>query len=316
MIKNLYLNGGGRMRYYSSNEDNLTSTKKSSDCSDERYSSFLNNINKNLNFHMFFQDFCSSYSIHLSQSYQDYDFYKFEGNSENLNDLFGYDFLRYNLDDLLANIAENLVLFGKAYIERIYWYDENNKLKRISYECLNCKKFRVGRKYLYYKVYRERHKKLKGKIEKESIVEFRLKDLGFTKGYIVKRIRRLRRFDTPDIELVQSKFFDFDKYVKKNEYHTLKKMKNIYWNARNNNNQFLSEPYLVYRIIRFDMLQNSFLEYMISKINEDLIKIGESCGFSGAIKYNSKVENYDSLTQDLKTGQKTCEQISKIIFRS
>lgn len=303
------------MRYYNSIDNNYTSTKKSSDYSDERYSLFIRNVNTNLNFHMFLQDFCSSYSIYLSQNYQNDDFYKFDGTIDTFEDLFGYDFLRYDLDKLLSNIAENLILFGRAFLERIYWYDENNKLMKISYECINCKKIKVRRKHLYYRVYREQRKKVKGKIKEENIVEFRLKDLGFRKRYIVKRIRKLRRFENPDIKLVQSKFFDFDKYVKKNEYHTLKKMKNIYWNARNNSNQFLSEPYLVYRIIRFDMLKNSFLEYMISRINEDLKKIGDSCGFSGAIKYNSKVKNYDSIIQDLKTGQKTCEQISKIIFR-
>lgn len=63
---------------------------------------------------------CSSYSITLRKDFSDREFFEFKGEEAKFNQLFGYDFLRWDIDKLLSNITENLILFGEAYVERIF----------------------------------------------------------------------------------------------------------------------------------------------------------------------------------------------------
>ena len=65
---------------------------------------------------------------------------------------FGYDFLEDELDKILSNLVENLLVFGKAYIERVYWYDDEKNLKKITYQCINCRYLKMRNHNLKYKV--------------------------------------------------------------------------------------------------------------------------------------------------------------------
>lgn len=296
--------------------DGITqSSKQGPKISDNTYLSCIIKASNSLYAHMFFDDFCSDYSIALNTKFICNDFYKFEGDSKKFQNFFGYDFLEDELDKILSNLVENLLVFGKAYIERVYWYDDEKNLKKITYQCINCRYLKMRNHNLKYKVKDENGNVCKGKINKKNILVFDLKELGFSKRFFIKKIKKLRKLEFPGADLSLNNAFSLDKYKAKTEFYILKLMKRIYWNARNSENQFFTEPYLVYRIMMHQNLQNKFLEYFINKINKDISSIGKIIGFTGKIKFESITQNYDSLIEDLKTGKKNCEQVGNVIFK-
>ena len=136
--KNLKHVGGGNMRRI----DSTTNTQQCPAERDSNYSAIVTEFLHTQHAKMFIDDFCDHYSTILSKHISGRKFFKVNDN-ENIFKLFwGYDFLEYNLDKLLSNITRNLILFGKAYVERIYFYDDKGILVGISYKCINCKKIK------------------------------------------------------------------------------------------------------------------------------------------------------------------------------
>lgn len=296
--------------------DGITqSSKQGPQIPDSSYSSCIIKASNSLYAHMFFDDFCADYSIVLRPKLICNNFYEFDGDYKKFQNLFGYDFLDYELDKILSNLVENLLVFGKAYIERVYWYDDEKNLKKITYQCINCRSLRMCNHNLVYKVKDEKGEVCKGKIKEKNILVFDLRELGFSKKFFIKKLKKFRKLEFPDAELSLNKAFSLDKYKAKTEIYLLKLMKRIYWNGRNSENQFFTEPYLVYRIMMHQKLQNDFLEYFINKINTDIRSIGKTTGFTGKIEFESITQNYDSLIGDLKTGKKNCEQVGNVIFK-
>ena len=84
------------------------------------YSTYVHRQTKQLYAKIFLEDMCNSYSITLRKDFSDREFFEFKGEEVKFNQLFGYDFLRWDIDKLLSNITENLILFGEAYVERIF----------------------------------------------------------------------------------------------------------------------------------------------------------------------------------------------------
>lgn len=56
----------------------------------------------------------------------------------------------------------------------------------------------------------------------------------------------------------------------------------------------------------FEKIQNSFLEYLVSKINNDILNI---VGINGQIVFESITQNYDALLKEFDDGTK----IAKIL---
>lgn len=309
--RSLKVERGGKMDYVSKDKLKQRTLQENHIRTDWKYLKHTQTLLKSGYIYMFFQDFCLKFSSALSKSYSTDDFYTFDGTTKEFVEVFGYDFLMYNLDDLLSNLAKNLIIFGKAYMRRVSLYDENNCLQKVTYECLNIKKTKKRKKYLFYKTYYEDGNFIKGKIKNTEIIEFNLKELGFSKKFFIKKIRKLKKVD---IILDANITFNVEKHKRTKEMFILKNLKNIYWDARNPENQYFNEPYLLYRIMMFKILQNKFLEYLISKINADISKFDKSCEINGRIKYNSTTHNYECLLEDLKTAKKNCEEILNIVF--
>lgn len=283
--------------------------------SDLNYTSFIANLSFKMYPHMFIKDFCSPYSITLSKHFSERNFFKVSDNQQLFKNIFGYDFLEYDLDKLLSNVTENLILFGKAYVERIYLYDDEDKLIEIAYRCVNCKNIKHRKNHIVYKMKTDEKQKLKGRIPTERIIVFNLKDMGFSKKFFISRIKKLKKQELPKTELTFNNYFDINHFIKKNDYRLLKTMKKIHWNARKQDNTYVTEPYFVYRTIMFEKLQNQFLEYLISKINEDINSITDITKFTGKITFESITQNYDTLIVELESGEKNCEQIGNIIYK-
>lgn len=282
---------------------------------DLNYSSVVTKYSYKPHSHMFIEDFCSSYSITLAKHINERNFFKIDNNEELFKSIYGYNFLEYDLDKLLSNITKNIILFGKSYVERIYIYDDKDNLVGINYKCINCKNIKRRANHIVYKLKTDDNQKVKGRISKKAIVAFRIKDLGFSKSFFHRKIKKLEQLELPKPELTLTKYFDMSKFINKSDYKLLKTMKKVYWSARKYDNTFVTEPYLIYRKMMFEKLRNYFLEYLIMKINEDIESIKKETMFTGKIIFDSITQNYDKLITEFESGEKNCEQIGTVIFK-
>lgn len=282
---------------------------------DSNYSAAITKFLYKPHSRMFIEDFCNNYSIALSKHINERNFFKVDNNEKLFKSIFGYDFLEYDLDKLLSNITKNLILFGKAYVERIYTYDDKDILTGIYYKCINCKRIKRRANHIVYKLKTEDKQKLKGRIYEQKIIAFSIRDLGFSKKFFFRRIKKLKHIELPKTELALAKYFDMNQFIKKSDYKLLKIMKNVHWNARKYDNAYVTEPYLLYNQMMFAKLKTRFLEYLIKKINEDIDSIKLETKFTGKITFDSIAQNYDNEIKELESGEKNCEQISNMICK-
>lgn len=273
----------------------------------------------NLEENMFIDDMCASFSIGFQKQLNDREFYKIKSLDKKLKHLLEfqqYDFLRYELDKLLMNNTRDLLLYGTAYVEIIYWFDNEDNLVKISF-----KPFRFRHQFIYGNKIFYRVKKVEGSIEKgvvnvDNVITFKMKDLGYPKHYLKNKMNKLRKINLPDINLTldSNSGFDWSIYNQKQEYKLLRVMKNIYWNGRNYSNQYVTEPYQLYRTMKFNLFRKEILDYLLKKYNSILKEIGEKYNFSGEIIYESNLDDYNNLIEDLRSGRKNCKQVSDEIF--
>lgn len=268
-----------------------------------------------LNAKMFIEDFCLSYSIVLSEDRHNRNFYRFDGEKERFEQLFGYDFLEYEFDEILSDITKNLLLFGKAYIIKTCIYDNKNELVKIKYNCLNCKKIKKRIHNLCCSGIDANGNSFKRKTDLKNIITFSLNDIGFKKGFFLRRIKKLKKLELPQIDLAKNKFFSIKDLSDKQEIYLLKLMRKIYWSGRNYTNQYINEPYLLFRIMMFKKLQNTFLEYIIHRINDDIKNNKKAIELTGKIVFESVTNNFDSLLMELNKGTKNCQEINNIIYK-
>lgn len=303
MIKSIKVERGGRM-------SSISRKIHPNDIHDVKYNNYLQKINA-LYTNMFFQDFCSSFSIHLSDKLSSNGFYSFTGDDKEFKKIFGYDFLDYKFDHLLSNVAKNMLLFGKAYVAKEEVYNKKEKTKQIDYWCMNCKKIKRIGTNLYYKCEDYNGSTQKGKVNQNDILIFDLKNINLNEKHLLKKLNKLDKNSNAGDIFLKYGNFDFHYFKRKEEQQQLLLTKDIYWNCRNSNNYYVSEPYLLYRLIKFSMLQENLLQYMVSVFNTDLV----DSMIIGEITYNSKVKGYDKLIDDLLSGKKNCKEVGDIYFR-
>lgn len=295
--------------------ENCKNTQQSPQLEDMARSKYIQKYRTNLETHAFLQDMLTHYSITLCKNYQDDRCYSFDGDVRKFGNVFGYDYLRYDLDNLLSNITENLLFYGKAYVERVYWYDDQDMLQKVTYRCINCAKIQKRGRKLRYVLKSFDGNTYKGKIALKDIIAFDLKSLGFSKRFFLRKIKKLKKIGLPKAQLIDCKDFSWSVLSAKQDYYLLKLMKDIFWSARKTNNKFVNEPYLIYRKMQYEKLLNSFFNYLITKINGDIQNISQLTGVSGKITFDSITENYDELWEEFNIGKKNCNDIGKVIFK-
>lgn len=273
---------------------------------------------------MFIQDFCASFSIGLAPHPldRDRDFYRVEPPDDSLKDFLCFEdfmFLEYNMDELLTGAMEDLVSYGKAYLEIVSWRDTEGSVKGISFAPVKPFVVLKGRsKTLFASVLYNR--KLKWYcIENRNLIVLRLKDLGFSRFSVQRLLKKIKQYDltsVTDMSLTPEKTgFDFSEYIRKSEFNLLKTTKRVYWYGRNSDNRYLSESYLLYRAVKFKMLRKEFLNYMIGKINEGLKNHKNEFGFNGEIVTDCDSTDYMGEFERLWAGEINTSQLSKNVFK-
>ncbi|MDC4251225.1 hypothetical protein M3X99_09355 [Clostridium perfringens] len=268
---------------------------------------------------MFIQDFSFNFSISLRKPRKHKKFYEIKAPDKKLEQLLNFNrvnFLEYDLDAILSSNVKDLLLYGRAYVEKVLCYDSDNNLVGISFYPFHYKnQISIGKK-LYYRIKKHNGDIESGIVEHKNLIIFNLRDLGYSKRYFKRKIKQLEELNLSNLDLVldENIGFDLSSYNKRQEYKLLKIMKGVYWNGRNYSSEYVSYPYLLYRKMKFDLIRSKFLEYLLKGYNTALKELGEKYGFSGEIVYESKVEGYDLLINDLKNGKKNCKQVSEYIF--
>lgn len=198
------------------------------------------------------------------------DFYKIKPPEDLLRDLLLFEdhqFLEYDMDNLLANIMQDLVCFGKAYLEIVTWRDTEGVIQGVSFALIKPVVVLRGiNRTSFVSVQFNKELKLYH-IENKNLIVLRIKDLGYSRYSLRKLLRKINKYDFTNVGNMslypQKTGFDFKEYTRKSEFALLKATRNVYWYGRNSRNQHMSESYLLYRAAKFVMLRKEFLNYII-----------------------------------------------------
>lgn len=262
----------------------------------------------------FLTEFCNVVGNLRRSIYEDSFFY-FKKSDKKLSTLLGFftNLDGFDLEQSIRNIIYDLLLYGKTYAEVILFFDEKNTLDEIEIKPIRYKRQIIIFNKLYYCVKKFDGTYEFGHIDKQNLLIFNLKDMGFSKSFFKRRMKKLDKLDKNLLDLPStSPDFNFDIYKKKTELKNLKIMKKVYW-TESLRNKHISEPYLVYRSMKLHLLQKEFLDYVLGKYNEKLNQVGKEHNFTGKIRYKTKTVDYNTLINELQSGEKNCEQIADLI---
>lgn len=257
--------------------------------------------------HMFIQDYCLDFSISFSGFNSHDDFYK--ANTIILSKLLEEEnhlFFKYDLSELLSGIMHDLIFYGQSSVEIVLYFNDSNEVIGISFFPLNyvMKIPFLRRKHFFAKSFNEGL--IYYYVEKKRLTEFNIRELGITKKFFNKILKKLSKLGISDISLGnRTPNIDYEFYKRDEEYKLLNFTKGVYWDGRNSNNQFVNEPYYLYRLTKYNILRLRILKYLLSKINTSLIRIGKEYSFQGEIECKLEIDEKISF---LKTSYEKYEK--------
>ena len=273
--------------------------------------------------HMFLEDFCRWFSIDLAKNKDDRFFYDVLPEKSFLKGLLtsqNYDFLEYDMDKLLTHIMRTLVFSGKAFVEVVLSYDEENNVSGISLVPFDPILSIPCRNNMYFMALQHNWKPKFFKINKCNIVVFRLSDLGFRRYSLRMFYNKLPRFDilsAGDMSLSPQKTsFDFTVWNDRREYKLLKASKKTGWHGRGTDNPYMGDAYLLYRAIQLKSLRRCFLDYFLKQINGSISLICKDLGIDGTIIAKRISYNYDEILQRLHSGEINDSQLGDCVFKN
>ena len=112
------------------------------------------------------------------------------------------------------------------------------------------------------------------RIEHERLIGFDLHDLGYSRQFFTRILKRINKRDitkVSDFTFNKNLEFDFTKYAGSADYQLLKETKGIHWYGRNSSNQYMGSFYLVWREAKVRCLRKRIFDYLLDKINAALI---------------------------------------------
>lgn len=234
------------------------------------------------------------------------------------NDRFNLD---HKLDETFSRIMRQLILNGRAYLEIISFKDFENVMKGIKFVPINAKKRKKFLNHYTFQAIDCKNVQIKFSVESKYIVEFDLRDLGFSRNYFRRLLKKLSNLDeikASQLTLDSSakKYFNFEEYVRISEYDLLKVTNNVHWVRQSYSNQHLSESYLLYRKIKFKILRYEFLKYILEQINFGLDRLKEEWGFTGNIGINFTLPDYNVFIKKYESGEYNTSKLTEIVIRN
>lgn len=290
-------------------EIELKSTQQSTDFVDYTKSNTVG-----LTAQRFLEDFCHL-SFSLKPKKESSKFYYTD--SKKLKELLqmNYGTFEHDFDKVIHDSIYNLLVYGKVYIETVLYFDKNENLCQLKLIPIRYKKMIRIFNRLYYTVKKYDGSRQYGYIDCKNLIKLTLKDVGYRKRTFSSLFRKMDRNETKYNKLMYDKELsgDFDYVRRRKDYKTLKVNKKTFW-TENTGNEYISEPYLVYRSMQFDLLQNKLLDYVLNNINISLETIGKLYGFVGKIEYRAKTEKYNEYFEKFYCGKMNCNELADLIF--
>ena len=209
---------------------------------------------------------------------------------------------------------------GTAHLEIVRWTDEKGMLQGIELVPICVSKYiKTNKAYYFFAKTYDRQNYIKFRVDKQSIISFKLKDLNFNPRYFRHLIKNLSRFDVlGKTDLVFDKMlngiYDFNEHQKQQDFQLLECTRKIFWHGRSFSNQFLSDSYLLYRETHGKILQYDFLDYILKKINDGLTPLKEKFSFEGNIVTTAPRINYSQCFSEYYDGKINISQLGDIVL--
>ena len=279
---------------------------------------------KNIYQYRFFDDLSSGYSFVFGEKSESRNFFSFEPRDCSLAKLMeenDYYNLSRDIESVVERLIYSLIMFGRAYMCVIPQYSVSIDSNRKEFRSLSSiqineiqgliKKRNRSKIEFYCRTFNGiPSKKI---LQSNQLIEFNLRELGYSKKYFVKMLKRLGRCDITSFSTFmmrnKSKTYDFSVHSKKNKLLALKATKSIGWLA---DTEELSDSYLLYKKIQGDKLKLSLLNYILKKMNYGLGKFIDN--FDGKIVAQVNEKNYDQLWKDYSEGRMTGTELANILY--
>jgi len=272
--------------------------------------------------HMLLEDLTGSFSLEFSHINETRNFFRIEPINDRLNTLLSYErfnYLEYDFERCLGEIFRCLIYKGKAYAEIAILTSEHDEIVGLDIIPINCKKDIKLRKYIRFYGSTSNKETIKFKINKKYLIKFDLKDIGLSRNFFSKAIKKLSK--TSNIAPTEfftdeklKKLFDYGQYSSTNDYNLIKFCKDIGWVGRNDTNQFLSNSYHLIQCIKFKKLKWRILEYLLIQINLKLSAFKSSCNFNGEIQISVKEKDYEKEYCSFYSGTTTLKSFTDYVY--
>ena len=180
----------GRNSYMRNDLHNYTSSQQSP----RMWCSQTRKYKQSLYGSMFLEDFCHHFSSKLAPIGDHDRFYDVSPHDDHLKRLLlfcDYSALGYSFDELLSSVMHELLLNGKAYVEIVLWRDKQNVVQGMEFVPIHSVCYWVGNNTCRFSGKTYEGKKEKFSIEKQYLIIFDLKDLGFHRKYFRRLMNRL-----------------------------------------------------------------------------------------------------------------------------
>ena len=277
---------------------------------------------------MFIQDFTLGFSYDLAPNDLHVEmrknFYRINPEDDALKRLIlcKYNsFFDYEFDKLLSRIMYCLLVNGRTYLEIVSLKDKENTVHGIEFVCIPARPPRARSNTYDFTVKNYKEKVVHFSVDRNRLVIFDLKDLGYHRNFFRKMINHLSIFDATNaaelmLDSTMKDIFDFEKYQKSMDYKLLKDTHSIHWLGRDYSNQYLSESYHLYRQMQYKVLRYKFLQYILHQINVGLSHFKTEWGFSGEISTSVSLPPYEDLLIQYNKGEINSSTLCDIVLQN
>lgn len=277
---------------------------------------------KSIYTHRFLEDLSSGYSFVLGERSEKRDFFAFDPEdcyAANLLRGKHYNDLSYEIERLIDAVTYSLLTFDRAYVILKPQYandqDINSGTKTISeiklYEIKGFPDRCVNSNIKF--IYSINNNVKEMDIQRDQLIEFDIKELGFKNKYFRNILKKLEKCDITlaDSSLISNDVSGYDYLVHSNEckLKELKALKGVGWIF---GNQGLSDSYILYKKIQGDKLKLKLLDYILDKLNCGLESFLGNPG--GKLVARKKTLDYDQLWREYSDGKVTGTELTSILY--
>lgn len=222
---------------------------------------------ESIHIHMLKDDLHFSFSVEFKSSNSSKELYAIQSEDNKLNNLLSFKdnlYFDYHFDQMLSKALYNLIIAQKTYIEIVVQKDKEQNVIGIEFAPFDAIKIFTVNKYSWFITKNHEKKYVLFKIPTCHYIELDIESLGINKNYFLHLFHKLRNMDdNRSTEFILDDSFnrkyDFNMWVKKQNYLLLSYPREIGWYGRASSNPLLSESYLLFRTIKYKLFRKKCL---------------------------------------------------------